>query len=86
MRGVEESVMLLNHMGDHFAEHNHPKLAALYFQKAKDAEARSQLVRQAVLNHEQLSKDGLRQQVQNEEGNGEATKHPASETEKIANS
>lgn len=30
MRGIEESVMLLNHLGDHFAEANQTRLAALY--------------------------------------------------------
>lgn len=59
IRGVEESIMLLNHMGDHFAETNSKKLAALYFQKAQEAERRAQLVRRAVLSHERLSKDAL---------------------------
>jgi two-component system chemotaxis response regulator CheB len=71
IRGVEESIMLLNHIGDHYAEENQPKLAALYFKKAKEAEARVQLVRQTVLSHEQLSKDNLRQQA--EETNGDHT-------------
>jgi two-component system chemotaxis response regulator CheB len=74
MRGVEESVMLLNHMGDHFAESNHPKLAALYFQKAQDAEARAQLVRKAVLSHEQLSKDSMRQMAQTNSDKDQAAK------------
>jgi len=69
IRGVEESIMLLNHLCDHFAEVNQTKLAALYFQKAKEAEARAQFVRQAVLSHEQLSKDSLLQQ--SEETNGD---------------
>ncbi|HEY0074222.1 MAG TPA: chemotaxis protein CheB [Abditibacteriaceae bacterium] len=69
MRGIEESVMLLNHVGDHFAEVNQPKMAALYFQKAKEAETRAQFVRQAVLSHEQLSKDSLRQEFE-EAGSG----------------
>lgn len=69
MRGVEESVMLLNHFGDHFAEVNQTKLAAMFFKKAKEAEARAQLVRQAVLSHERLSKDSLLQQA--EETNGD---------------
>jgi two-component system, chemotaxis family, protein-glutamate methylesterase/glutaminase len=63
IRGIEESVMLLNHIGDHIAELNQPKLAAVYFQKAKEAEARGQLIRQVVLSHEQLSKDSLQQQI-----------------------
>jgi two-component system chemotaxis response regulator CheB len=68
IRGIDESIMLLNHIGDHYAEVNHAKLAALYFQKAKEAEARSNLVRKAVLSNEQFSKDALLQQVlQNEE-------------------
>ena len=61
IRGVEESVILLNHLGDHFAELNQPKLAAVYFKKAQEAEARAQLVRQAVLSHEQLSQESLLQ-------------------------
>lgn len=64
IRGVEESVMLLNHLGDHFAEVNQPKLAALYFKKANEAEARTRLVRQAVLSHERLSKDNLLEQAE----------------------
>lgn len=63
MRGVEESVLLLNHIGDHFAEVNQPKLAAVYFREAKEAEARAQAIRQTVLSHEQLSQDSLQQQA-----------------------
>jgi two-component system chemotaxis response regulator CheB len=68
IRGVEESIMLLNHLGDHFAETNHKKLAALYFQKAQEAEQRAQLVRRAVLSHEQFSKDSLLLQAGDENG------------------
>jgi two-component system chemotaxis response regulator CheB len=66
IRGVEESMMLLNHVGDHFAEANEPKLAAVYFRKAKEAEERVRLVRKAVLDHEQLSTDSLRAEAENE--------------------
>ena len=55
IRAVEESVILLNHMGDHLAEQNQLKLAAVYFQKAAEARERMQLLRKAVLRHEQLS-------------------------------
>jgi len=41
MRGIEESIMLLNHLCDHFAEINQPKLAAVYFTKAAEAEQRA---------------------------------------------
>lgn len=72
IRGVEESIMLLNHIGDHYAEINQTKLAALYFKKAQEAEQRVKKVRQAVLSHEQLSKDSLFQQA--EETNGDESK------------
>ena len=61
---MDEIIMLLNHIGDHYAEVNDTRLAALYFQKAKEAETRSALVRQAVLTNEQLSRGGLAQQLQ----------------------
>ena len=69
MRGIEESIMLLNHPGDHFAENNQPNLAAVYFKKAAEGEQRARIVRQSVLSHEQLSKDSLRQQAQETNGN-----------------
>lgn len=65
IRGVEESVLLLNHIGDHFAEANNAKLAAMYFKKAKEADERADLVRKAVFDHERLSKEALAQQAGN---------------------
>ncbi|RFS17279.1 chemotaxis protein CheB [Emticicia sp. C21] len=62
IRGIDEIVMLMNHIGDHHAEVNHPKLAAIYFQKAKEADERSQLVRRAVKEHKQVSKNKLEQE------------------------
>jgi len=59
LRSVEEGVMLLNHLGDHFAEANKPKLASLYFKKASEVKARAALVRQAVQTHEQISRESL---------------------------
>ena len=61
VRGVDESIMLLNHMGDHFADVNQPSLAAMFFRKAQEARERNELVRSAVLSHEQLSLDSLRE-------------------------
>ena len=61
---MDESIMLLNHLGDHYAEANQPKLAALYFKKAKEALSSSELVRKAALTHEQLNKDSLRDQAE----------------------
>jgi len=64
MRGIEESIMLLNYLGDHFAEANQTRLAAMYFRKAKEAESRAQIVRQIVMSHERLSQDSLLQQAE----------------------
>lgn len=66
IRGMDETIILLNHLGDHYAEANRPRLAALYFKKAKQVEERSALVRKAVMAHEQLNKDSLEQEVDNE--------------------
>jgi two-component system chemotaxis response regulator CheB len=69
IRGVEESIILLNNLGDYYAEKNQPKLAAMYFRKAREAEGRAKMVRQAVMNHEQLTTDSINDQVV--ETNGE---------------
>lgn len=60
IRSVQESILLLNHIGDHFAEINQPKLAAIYFNKAKEAELRIQCLRDTVAGNEQLANDALR--------------------------
>lgn len=62
VRQVRESVMLLYHMGDHFAEDNKPALAAAYFKKAQEAEQRAELLLSAVQQHEPLSSDGIEQE------------------------
>jgi two-component system, chemotaxis family, protein-glutamate methylesterase/glutaminase len=66
VRNIRESAFLLNHMGDHFAEKNEPKLAAMYFKKAKDADARSEKVRETVMSNEQLSTITIKQQAEYE--------------------
>lgn len=63
MAGIEESMMLLNHIGDNLAEVNHLKLAALYFNKAKEAESRANLLRKTIMNSEQLSNDKLLEEL-----------------------
>jgi two-component system chemotaxis response regulator CheB len=62
IRGVDESIMLLNHIGDHFAELNNGGLAAKFFRKAKEAEQRNNLIRQAVIDHELLSTGSVEQE------------------------
>lgn len=68
IRGVEESIILLNNLGDHYAEKNQPKLAAMYFKKAKEAESRADIVRQTVFNHEHLTTTSISKQVAEEGG------------------
>jgi len=68
VRNIRESALLLNHMGDHFAEENYPKLAAMYFKKAKEAENRAEKIRETVMTNEQLSAMAIRQQAESENG------------------
>lgn len=63
IRGIDESVMLLNQMGDYYANQNQINLSALYFKKAYEAKQRSDLVRQAAMKNERMSKDSLREQA-----------------------
>jgi two-component system, chemotaxis family, protein-glutamate methylesterase/glutaminase len=70
IRGIEESIFLLNNLGDHYAEKNYPRLAAQYFKKAHEAEERIKLIRRVVMDHEQLTEENIREQAnQEEEGN-----------------
>lgn len=62
LRGIDESVMLLNHIGDHFAEKNETKLASYYFNKAKDAAEKSALLRVAVFQNELLNEEKIKEQ------------------------
>ncbi|WP_347879328.1 chemotaxis protein CheB [Hymenobacter defluvii] len=68
IRGVEESILLLNNLGDHYADKNQPKLAAMYFKKAQEAECRAVIVRQTVFSHEQLSTASISTQAEEDEG------------------
>lgn len=63
LRSMDETVILLNHLGDHYAEVNQTRLAALYFQKAQEAQSRSDLVRQTVENHQILGQNVRQQQA-----------------------
>ncbi|CAN5585264.1 chemotaxis protein CheB [soil metagenome] len=64
MREMEESIMLLREMSKHFAESDHKQMAELFLQKGNEAENRVKLIRRVVLEHEQLSENGLRQQTE----------------------
>lgn len=64
IRGLEESIILLNNLGDHYADKNQPKLAAMCFQKAQEVETRAEIVRQTVFTHEHLTTTSLRKQAE----------------------
>ncbi|PRY25884.1 two-component system chemotaxis response regulator CheB [Spirosoma oryzae] len=63
VRGIDESVILLNRLGDQLADANQPKQAGLYFQKAQEALQRGELIRQAIRAHEPLSLDSIQHQA-----------------------
>jgi two-component system chemotaxis response regulator CheB len=67
IRGVEESILLLNSLGDHYADKNQPKLAAQYFKKAQEAESRAAIMRQTVFSHEQLNAASISTQAEEDE-------------------
>src|SRR5215207_568563 len=54
IRSIDESAMLMRHMAEHVRESDAPA-AERFLEKARDAERRSQLVRRAVFDHENLS-------------------------------
>jgi two-component system chemotaxis response regulator CheB len=56
IRVIDESAMLMRHMAEHVQESDAPA-AARFLEKARDAEHRSQLVRRAVFDHENLREE-----------------------------
>ena len=64
IRGIQESIVLLNSLGDYYSSLNQPKTAAVYFQKAKEAGKRVAILKAAVFDHEQLSIDRITQMAQ----------------------
>ncbi|MDQ4122147.1 MAG: chemotaxis protein CheB [Acidobacteriota bacterium] len=66
MRAVEESMMLLKHMGKHLSENDNQELSQLYFAKAEEAEKSANMMRLAIFRHEQLNAEKIQQQADNE--------------------
>jgi two-component system chemotaxis response regulator CheB len=62
IRSFEESTMLLSHMGQHLQKAGDAVRAAVFIEKARQLEERSDTFHAAVLNHESLSGDNLAQQ------------------------
>jgi two-component system chemotaxis response regulator CheB len=63
IRCIDESVILLNHMGGHFANNGQANLGAIYFKKALEAEERGNIIREAVTRNERMSNDSLREKA-----------------------
>jgi two-component system chemotaxis response regulator CheB len=59
VREMQETVMLLNHIGDHYAESNQPHEAAQYFQKAKETLEHSKHIRKLLETHEKINMDEM---------------------------
>jgi len=57
MRGLEETNLLLNKMGDHLKESSQPELAQLFFNKAKKVARQASVVHDNVFKHDNLSGD-----------------------------
>jgi two-component system chemotaxis response regulator CheB len=60
VRAVDETVMLLNHMGEHLARAGHAEAAERYRGKAKEALDRTKPIREAAQSAEQFSANDLR--------------------------
>jgi two-component system, chemotaxis family, protein-glutamate methylesterase/glutaminase len=61
IRSLEESAMLLNHMGRHLQQAGDAARAEIFIEKARELEKRSSAFHADVLNHESLSGDNLGQ-------------------------
>jgi two-component system chemotaxis response regulator CheB len=59
LRGIEESLMVMNHLAEHLLEANDAEMAQAFMQKAKEAKKRADLVREALLSSETLSAEKI---------------------------
>ena len=59
VRSIQEAVILMRHMAKHLSETQNGHTVAMLLKKADEAEQRAETVREAALNHEQLSTEGL---------------------------
>jgi two-component system chemotaxis response regulator CheB len=57
MRGLEETQMLLQNLGHHFAEDLQQTVAALFFRKADETGHQARIVHESILKHESISGD-----------------------------
>ncbi|GAB3637949.1 chemotaxis protein CheB [Hymenobacter arcticus] len=57
MRGLEETKMLLQNLGHHFADNLQEAVATLFFSKADQTGRQARIVHESILKHESLSGD-----------------------------
>ncbi|RYY08557.1 MAG: chemotaxis protein CheB, partial [Cytophagaceae bacterium] len=57
MRGLEETKMLLQNLGRHFADEHQEAVAQLFFKKADETGQQARVVHSSILKHEALSGD-----------------------------
>ncbi|WP_245652274.1 hypothetical protein [Rufibacter tibetensis] len=57
MRGLEETKMLLQNMGDHFKETKQQEVADLFYKKADEAGKQARVIHDNIFKHELLSGD-----------------------------
>ena len=63
MRALDETIMLLNRLGEEYARQGNTEAAEQAFSRARDAYERSRPIREAALENEEFTTDDLRQQA-----------------------
>jgi two-component system chemotaxis response regulator CheB len=61
IRAVEECVILLRSLAEHFSEHHNGTDAEVFLRKARESQQRADIMRQVVMSHEKLSQTKLEQ-------------------------
>jgi two-component system chemotaxis response regulator CheB len=63
LRALDETIMLLNQLGEEYAKKGNTEAAEQCFNRARDAFERSRPIREAALENEEITTDVLRQQA-----------------------
>jgi two-component system chemotaxis response regulator CheB len=57
MRGMEETKLLLQRLGEHFSQNHQPTVAAIFFNKAAQTGTQARVIYDSIVQHEALSGD-----------------------------
>jgi hypothetical protein len=63
MRALDETIMLLNKLGEEYAKQGNTAAAEQAYNRAREAYERSRPIREAALDSEEFTTDDLRQQA-----------------------